>query len=325
MDSLVKQGSLVLGYDNTSIGIDFSSLSFLQQKKMHYYYMLKGVDDDWIRTDNPKEAIYNYLAPGHYIFLVKTESPDGIGAGEVASLNIVVRPPFWNTWWFYSLMALLVITVLYLIDRERINKRRSIQQMRREIASNLHHEVNDTLNNINVLSEIAKIKADKNVEQSKAFIDQISTKSKYMIEAMDDMLWSIDPKNDSMQKTLLRFREFTENIKAAQGVEIDLIVDNNVQSLELDMKLRHEILALYKEALTFLLQNNKCTQVFVNINLVKTKLLLEILTECAGATEEFKNRFMKIIRKREQSLPSTVEIISDSQSFSVIMLINLRK
>ena len=200
-----------------------------------------------------------------------------------------------------------------------------MQQMRREIATNLHTDVNETLNNINVLTEIAKIKVDKNVEQSKSFLDQISTKSKNMIEAMDDMLWSIDPKNDSMKKTLLRFKEYTENVKAAHGVDIDLIVDNKVQALELDMKLRHEILAFYKEVLNFLLSNNKCVQVFVNINLVKSKMLLEILAECSGVNEEFKTRFQKVLRKREASLPATIDVIADSQSFSVVLLINLKR
>ncbi len=325
IDSLLKRGSVVLNYNNTSIGINFSSLSYLQQRKLHYYYMLEGADREWIRTDYPYEAIYNFLAPGRYTFKVKTENPDGISSNEITSIKIIVRPPFWNTWWFYGLMILLIITVLYLIDRERLNKRRSIQQMRRDIASNLHLEVNETLNNINVLSEIAKIKADKNVEQSKAFIDQISTKSKYMIEAMDDMLWSIDPKNDSMKKMLLRFKEFTENMKAVNAVDIDLIVDHKVQSLELDMKLRHEILALYKDVLTFIIKNSDCAQVFVNINLVKSKLLLEILSECKGANEEFKNRFHKLLKRKHPELPASVDVIADSQSFSVILLVNLRQ
>ena len=84
--------------------------------------------------------------------------------------------------------------------------------MRRQIAGNLHQEISRTLNNISVLSEIAKIKADKNIEQSKEFITQISTKSSYMMEAMDDMLWSIDPQNDSMKKTILRIKELTDGI-----------------------------------------------------------------------------------------------------------------
>src|SRR6476661_2804730 len=120
-----------------------------------------------------------------------------------------------------------------------MNRRRSLQQVRTQIRLNLRDEVSNTLNNINVLSEIAKIKADKNVNQAKDFIDQISDKSRYMMEALDDTLWSIDPANDSMRKFVLRIKELTENLRSVYGTEIDLIVDNKMQTIEMDMKMRH--------------------------------------------------------------------------------------
>src|SRR5690606_42148490 len=61
---------------------------------------------------------------------------------------------------------------------------KALQKVRTEIAVNLHGEVNSTLSNINLLSEMARIKADKDIERSKEFIDQISRKSHYMITAM---------------------------------------------------------------------------------------------------------------------------------------------
>jgi hypothetical protein len=324
IDSLLKAGKATLNYDNTSIGIDFSALSYLQQTKMHYYYMLEGLDKDWIHSDKPLEVVYNYLPPGYYTFKVKSENADGMNSPEIASLPIIVRPPFWNTWWFYCLVLLLIITILYVIDKERLNRRASIRQMRRQIAGNLHTEISKTLNNISVLSEIAKIKADKNIEQSKEFIGQISNKSRYMMEAMDDMLWSIDPQNDSMKKTVLRIKELTDNMRSSYDVDIDLIVDHKVQALELDMKLRHEIFFFYKEALTFLLDNSSCNQIFVNINQVKHKMLIEILSECSQVTEEFKSRFKKLITKRAEALSGTIDVLADNRSFSVVLYLNLK-
>lgn len=324
MDSLLKAGRVVLNYDNTSIGVDFSALSYLQQKKVHYYYRLEGVDKEWIHTDRPIQALYNYLPPGDYTFKVKSENADGMTSQEIASIPIMVRPPFWNTWWFYGLVILLVIAVLYIIDKERISKRKSIQLMRRQIAGNLHTEISNTLNNINVLSEMAKIKADKNITQSKEFIGQISHKSRYMIEAMEDMLWSIDPRNDSMRKTVLRIKEVTDGLKTSGDVDIDLIVDYKVQTLELDMKLRHELFFFYKESMIFLLDNICCKQLFVNINQVKSKMMIEILAECECVTDEFKSRFKKAIRKRVEALSGTMDIVADSKSFSVVLYVNVK-
>lgn len=324
IDSILKHNKAVLKYNNTSIAISFSALSYLQQQKVHYYYMLEGVDEDWIRTDRPVEVVYNYLQPDNYIFKVKSENADGIINPEITELAIVVRPPVWKTWWFYSLIALLIIGILYLLDKERMKRRRSLQQVRSQIARNLTTEVSTTLNNINVLSEIAKIKADKNIEQSKEFIDQISDKSRYMIEAMDDTLWSIDPRNDSMKQTILRIKELTEGLRADDGVELDLIVDNKVQTLELDMKVRHELYFFYKEAMHFLITSLECKQAFVNINRVRSKLMFEILAECSQMPEDSEALFRNELLKRINALPCTIDIIAENHSFSVMLYVDVK-
>jgi glucose-6-phosphate-specific signal transduction histidine kinase len=285
---------------------------------------MEGLENDWIRTDRPIEAIYNYLPTGTYTFKVKSENADGIANEMIAQMKIVVKPPFWKTWWFWGLLILLGGVIIYAVDRERQNKKKTLRLMRSEIAVNMQNEVNNTLNNINVLSEIAKIKADKNIEQSKEFIDQISSKSRYMIEAMDDMLWSIDPRNDSMKKTLLRIKELTDALRADQEVEIDLIVDHKVQSLELDMKFRHDLFFFYKESIQFLLQHTSCTQIFVNINQVRSRLMIEILTECNKVNEELVMRFKKTMKKRTDMLDGLMDVVSDSRSFSVILYVNLK-
>lgn len=324
VDSLMTNQRVVLPYHKTSIAINFSALSYLQQRKI-YYYRMEGVDKEWIRTDQPSEVVYNHLEPGQYTFRVRSGNADGMINEDEVALIITVRPPFWNTWWFYCLLALLLISVLYLLDRERMNRIRSLQQVRRQIRLNLRDEVSETLNNITVLSEIAKIKADKNVAQAKDFIDQISEKSRYMMQAMDDTLWSIDPQNDSMRRTLLRIRELTDGIRAAHLVEIDLIVDNKVQELELDMKVRHEFYFYYKEAIECIVQNLHCGQIFVNIKKQRSRLMVEILVECDETQlKSFEDDFASAVQKRVSAMPASIDILTDANSFSALLFVDIR-
>jgi hypothetical protein len=324
MDSLFKEKRIVLKYDNTSIAIGFSALSYLQQRKVHYYYMMEGLDKDWIHSDRPMEAIYNSLPSGDYVFKVRSENADGMISEEIASIPVIVRPPFWKTWWFLGLVGLLFILILFLIDKERVKRRESLVNMRRQIRANLKEEVSTTLNNINLLSEIAKIKADKNMVQAKEFIDQISEKSRYMDEVLEDTLWSIDPANDSMKKFILRIRELTEALKSLHGMEIDLIVDNKVQSMELDMKLRYELLFFYKEAMSFIVQNIYCGRLFVNINKTKSRLYIEILSECGSKDESFETNFQNAVSKRVNALPASLDVLLDGKSFSAVLYVSVR-
>ncbi|GAA4325253.1 ligand-binding sensor domain-containing protein [Flaviaesturariibacter amylovorans] len=323
LDSLAQEGSLMLRYDRNALTFEFSGLTYIRQKKFHYFYKLEGLDKEWLHLENDNRAIYNYLPPGHYTFQVKSEDADGLTSTAAFSIPIRVRPPVWQTWWFYGLMILIGAFGLYIIDRERLRRLRSLQQVRTQIAGNLHQEVETTLSDIHVLSEIAKIRAGTNVEQSKAFIDQISRKSHNMMEAMDDVLWSIDPKNDSMERTLMRIREFTDGIKSNHTMDIDLIVDRKIEQLELSMVLRHELFFFYKETLQFLLQHVICDQVFINLKLKRSTLLVEIITACEEEVPDFRNRFHAAIGKRVQSMGGLLEITPDRSSLSVVLRVPL--
>jgi dsDNA-specific endonuclease/ATPase MutS2 len=123
---------------------------------------------------------------------------------------------------------------------------------------------------------------------------------------------------------VLRIKELTDGMRVSHDVDIDLIVDHKIQSLELDMKFRHDLFFFYKESMTFLLQNNCCRQIFVNINQVKSKMLIEILSECEQVTEEFKSRFQKLIHKRTEALSGSLDVIADNRSFSVVLYVNLK-
>lgn len=256
LDSLMKLHEIELRYDNNAILIDFASLTHLQKNKITYYYMLEGVDQDWLKADNIQRATYPYLAPGSYTFKIKAANSDGVFSKNITSLKMKVSPPFWQTWWFYSLLVLVITAILFWIDRERMKRKEAVQQMRSNIADSLHKEVNTALNNINILSEMALIKADSEPEKSKEFVEQIHYKSASMITAMEDMLWSISPANDSMEKTLERMQEFIDAVNNEGNMRIEMLVDNAIKSLKLHMQLRHELLLLFKECIVSLQKAN---------------------------------------------------------------------
>jgi ligand-binding sensor domain-containing protein len=258
IDSLQQAGMVRLDHDNNSFSIDFSSLTYLQKNKLTYYYMLEGLDKDWTRADHITRANYPYLAPGEYIFKVKAENSDGLSSTNTTALKIAVSPPFWQTWWFYSLLALVTAMMLYLLDRERMKRKEALHKIRSEIAGNLHGEINTALNNINILSEMARLKADKEPQKSKEFIEQIHSRSHNMIIAMDDMLWCIDPQNDSMAKTVLRLREYIDGLNSQYGANIEMLVDEKVNDLKLGMQFRHEAFILFRESIEGLLKVRAC-------------------------------------------------------------------
>ncbi|MDX2046377.1 MAG: two-component regulator propeller domain-containing protein [Chitinophagaceae bacterium] len=247
VDSLQQLKEIELAYNQNSLAIEFSSLTY--NSAFLIRYKLDKLDKEWKQADKTNQAIYSYLPPGNYTFLIHTIDAEGHAGKNITKLLIRITPPFWKSWWFYSLLALGAASLLFWLDRERMKRKEAFQKMRSDIAGNLHEEINTALSNINILSEMAKLKAEKDPQKSKEYIEQIHSRSHNMIIAMDDMLWSINPANDNMQKTVERIEEYIDALRNRYGVNIEMLVDENVKELELNMKLRHEAFTLFKEGI----------------------------------------------------------------------------
>lgn len=270
IDSLLQQRVIVLSPDQNSLTIDLSVLSYNAGYALKY--KLDGLDKEWRTIDQTYQLAYPYLPPGTYTLHVEAIDAEGRIGPKSIQLAIRINPPFYKTWWFYACLFLFFVLLLIMLDRQRMKRRAAIQKMRSNIAGNLHREIEIALSNINILSEMAKLKADNNPEKSKEFISEINAKSKHMILAMDDMLWSIDPENDNMHKMVYRLREFMETLSHQHRVAIEMTVDKNVEALRLDMQLRHEALSLIKENIQALVQCG-AERIFVTIDHEKSHLV----------------------------------------------------
>lgn len=247
VDSVMNEGKLRLSFNDHLLKFSLSSLHFPD----HYfiYYMLEGLDREWKPVAND-EIVYQYLPPGDYTLKLKTRNSMDMESMTETALGIEVIPPFWRTWWFFLLLALVLGSLLFWLDHERIKRKTAMLQMRANIADDLYKDINTALGNITILSEMAKKKADREPEKSKEFIEQINTKSQSMALAMDDILWSIDPENDSMKNFMLRFREYVDALKIQYNVVIDVLVDHKAEQLQLKMNTRNGAFSLFKSGVT---------------------------------------------------------------------------
>jgi signal transduction histidine kinase len=323
-DSLLQRKTIELSPEDNSIAIEFSGLTY--DGTYIIKFKLEGLDKDWRAADFSNQVVYSYLPPGTYTFLAKSEDAEGNPSKNITKLIIVVNPPFWKTWWFFCLLALVVAAVFYWLDKQRLNKLMALQNVRTEIASSLHEDVNTTLNNINLLSEMARKKADKDIDRSKEYIDQISDKSHNMIIAMDDILWSIDPENDSMEKSLLRMMEFADALRNRHGAHIELALDKKVRSLRLDMKTRHEVFFIFKEALRTIVQYSGGKQTLIHIDLFKNRLSVKLQDATANLDKNTAaaDKSIKEMNDRAALIYADLDVQYDKNDMTIILLVPVK-
>lgn len=311
-DSIMKLQQVELKHNQNSITIEFAALSFLQRDKIVYYYQLEGLNKDWIRTDKGLFANYTSLPPGHYTFKVMCENADGVESRNITSLRIYIEPPFWRTWWFLSLMAVLLAALIYFIHRLRINQLLSMEKVRTRIARDLHDDMGSTLSTINILSEMAKMKVETDAGKTSEYLGKISDNSSRMMEAMDDIVWSINPMNDSMQRITARMREFATGVLEARNIDFTFRVDEEVQDLKLDMEARRDFFLLFKEAVNNLAKYSNCRHAVIDISIQKERLIMKIVDDGIGfdVQQADSGNGLFNMKKRAQSLNGQLTITS---------------
>jgi len=122
--------TLELSHDQNVISIEYAALDFTIPKKINYAYMIEGIDDDWIYVGNERKADYTNLDPGEYTFRVKACNNDGVWNEAGTSIQVLINPPFWATWWAYMIYAFLLLGLLYAIREFEIRRQKNIAKLK---------------------------------------------------------------------------------------------------------------------------------------------------------------------------------------------------
>lgn len=110
-----------LSYNQNYISFEFAALNFKDPTQTNYEYILEGYDKSWSRPSEIAYADYQNIPPGAYTFKVKGITSNGVKTNET-SYSFVISPPFWMTWWAYSLYV--IILGVALINIRKYEKRR---------------------------------------------------------------------------------------------------------------------------------------------------------------------------------------------------------
>jgi serine phosphatase RsbU (regulator of sigma subunit)/ligand-binding sensor domain-containing protein len=116
--------NLTLNYDENDLEFDYFASNYVDPQKNQYAYKLENYEDDWRNVGNQRSAIYPNLPPGNYIFHLKASNNNEVWNEEGVTLNIRILPPWWRTWWAYSLYIVGFVVLLGGVRKFELDRRR---------------------------------------------------------------------------------------------------------------------------------------------------------------------------------------------------------
>jgi len=264
-----------LKYFQNQAAFEFSAPGFLNEKQILYSYrLLGGVDTSWSKPANLQNVAYASLQPGNYRFEVRTTGWNGEW-GPPENFSFMIRKPYWQTWWFYSLAGLLVILFFYGLYRYRIKQLLKLQKVRNRIASDLHDDIGATLTNINILSEISRKNLQQPIEAEK-FLQRITEEVTSTSQALNDIIWSVNSRNDSMEEMLARMRRYAAELFDNSNTICHLSLDETVADKKMNMEQRRDFYLIYKEVMNNIHKHASAANIRVNVLLQDGRLNMKI-------------------------------------------------
>jgi signal transduction histidine kinase/ligand-binding sensor domain-containing protein len=249
MDSLAK-GSFIpenlrLPFSNNSITFEFDAISPSFGKYTQYRYKLRGYEENWSPLSTKKEAFFGNMSEGKYTFLL--EAVTSFGTTSALSYSFTVLPPWYRTWWAYTLYAITFLSGIFhfirwrtkalqrekIILEEKVTYRtaqlnQSLENLKStqaqliqsekmaslgELTAGIAHEIQNPLNFVNNFSEVnEELLAELKSEAEKGNLEEVKSIADDLIQN-EQKIHHHGKRADAIVKGMLQHSRSSDGVK----------------------------------------------------------------------------------------------------------------
>ncbi len=282
VDSLLAAGEAVFEPDENNISFEFVALSFINEKQTVYQYKLEGADTAWSPISPNYSITYNQLKPGQYTLRVRARNAENTWSDKDASFSFAIKKPFYKHWAFYCLCAGICCGFAYWLYRQKIAGILAVERTRQHISKDLHDDIGSTLSSITLMNAVLKNKIEKKPDEAAKLAEKIEDTSRQMIQNMSDIVWSINPGNDTMEKLQNRLQQFCADIFEETDTLHKLIFSDTLVKKSLPMQLRRDVYLICKELTNNAAKYSRAQNYTLTLSLDNKNILIEAADDGVG-------------------------------------------
>ena len=252
-------GPMKFPSSSNSIQIDYSALDYRSMEQVLYQFQLENSIAKWSEPAPVTTVHFANLAPGRYRFLVRAIGSEGVVSPVPASVIFAIIPPVWRQWWFLFASVVAFGAVGYFWLRSRLNRKLAIERVRSRIATDLHDDIGASLARITVMSEMLKTQIGASEAGPQNTLTEIADTSRTLVEGMSDIVWSLDPRRDTLGDVVGRLRAFGSDILEPLGIQWTFLAPDDAVRQKLSPDQRRQLYLIFKEAIHNIARHSQAT------------------------------------------------------------------
>lgn len=223
--------------------VNFSVLDYFNTEQLKFEYNIPEIKDKWSSLDQRTISLAG-IPPGQYSLKVRVANEYGDWSDPI-ELTLIFLPKWYQTGWFKTMVALLLMAILYSLYRYRLAQIRKEQQIRQRIASDLHDDIGSTLNSVKVFTNLALMKPENNI----TYLQQLKEGVQNAIVGVRDMVWVLDDKQDTLGHLLERIELFISPLASVQDIRFEKTLEAPLAHILLKKEEKRNLYLIIKEAL----------------------------------------------------------------------------
>lgn len=312
--------SLRVPNDVVQTTIFFSGINFSNPERTKYAYRIKELNADWIDLKTQHFINLTPLNPGSYTLETRAANEDNVWVMSPVSMNLVFLPKWYQTAWFKALLIVMVGAVFYGLYRYRLWQLQQQQQIRREIANDLHDDLGSTLNTVKVLTHIAKKEPRK-----EEYLDQIEHSLTIAAAGLRDLIWVLDDSKDTVNEFMGRILKSVLPITSARCIRVDPFTEDAIKDHLLSKIEKRNLLMIAKETVNNSIKYADCKTIQIQLRSINKKLSLSIQDDGKGfdLAESNEGNGLKNIRYRSKQMNYSASIHSSPQHGTTVEVVKI--
>ncbi len=308
--------TVVLFHDQNVISFELSNMDLGDPENFTYSYKLEGFNKEWNYISDFNSITYTNLDPGTYTLLVKNANHLGIWNEKPSRLVLIIKPPFWQTWWFISLLLLAVAALVYALFRYRLKQQLRVLQVRNRLHRDLHDDVGATLSSVKAYSEILKDNPDNTL-----IAELIRDNSTDMLERLEVISWATNPQHDNFKSLKNIMIKFATPICHSKNIQFHIESSINEEMMMLG-EVRQNIFLVFKEAINNMTKYADAAGCNAKLFIQNSQFFLQVTDDGKGFDGAIKGtgNGWKNMRKRAEDLNGNLTIDSTPGKGTVIVM-----